>query len=173
MINIAKRTESYIHKISQNLRWISMGTLFLMMFLVTAGVIARYIFNKPIKGDMEIQELMMVLIVFVALPFLQHEKGNVYVELLVERLKGRPKAILQTVSQLLGMLILILIIWQTGIKAVHGLASMNTDVTLSLLIPTAPFVLIADIGLVFFGIEWLIGLIHSFHQAIKPQTAKQ
>ncbi len=50
-----------------------MGTLFLMMFFVVAGVIARYIMSRPIKGDMEIQELGMVLVVFVAFPFLQSE----------------------------------------------------------------------------------------------------
>jgi TRAP-type C4-dicarboxylate transport system permease small subunit len=166
MLNIAKSVESFIHRISRGIRWISMGTLFLMMFFVTVGVIARYIMNKPIKGDMEIQELGMVLVVFVAFPFLQSEKGNVYVELLVDRLKGRRKAILQSFAYLIGLAIIVLITWQTGVRIARDLASPSFDVTLTLYISRIPFLLIADIGLALFGIEWLIELIHCLYRAI-------
>jgi TRAP-type C4-dicarboxylate transport system permease small subunit len=174
MLSIARSIESLIHSISRRIRWVSMGTLFLMMFFVAAGVIARYIMSRPIKGDMEIQELGMVLVVFVALSFLQSEKGNVYVELLVDRLKGRSKAILQSFAYLIGLGIIVLIIWQTGVKAVRDFASFGSNVTPSLYIPKAPFLLIADIGLALFGIEWLIELIHCSYRAIvskQPQKA--
>jgi TRAP-type transport system small permease protein len=174
MLKIAMTAESIIHSFSRKIRWISMGVLFLMMFFVAAGVIARYIMNRPIKGDMEIQELGMVLVVFVALPFLQSEKGNVYVELLIDRLTGRKKAILGSLAYLLGIIIIALIVWQTGVKVARDFASFGSNVTLSLYIPIAPFLLIADIGLGLFGIEWLIELIHNLHRAVagkQPQKS--
>jgi TRAP-type transport system small permease protein len=162
--NVGSAIESTIHRISKQITWLSMGMLFLMMILVTVGVIARYVFNSPLRGDMEIQELMMVLIVFVAFPFCQMEKGNVYVELLVDRLKGRSKAILQSFAYFIGLVVIVLIIWQTGLKAIHGMAHLNSDITLMLGIPVAPFVLIADIGLILFAAEWLIELVHSIQR---------
>jgi TRAP-type C4-dicarboxylate transport system permease small subunit len=156
--------ESTVHWISKQLTWLSMAMLFLMVLIVTVGVIARYAFNSPLRGDMEVQELMMVVIVFIAFPFCQMEKGNVYVELLVDRLKGRPKAILQSFAYFIGLIIIVLIIWQTGLRAIRGIVDVNSDITLMLNIPIAPFVLIADIGLILFAAEWLIELVHSIHR---------
>jgi TRAP-type transport system small permease protein len=174
MLKIARSSELFVHNISRKIRWISMGALFLMMFFVAAGVIARYLMHRPIKGDMEIQELAMVLVVFVALPFLQSEKGNVYVELLIDRLKGRKKAILGSFAYTLGIIIIAFLVWQTGVKAARDFASFGSNVTLALYIPIAPFLLIADIGLGLFGIEWLIELIHNLHRAVatnEPQKS--
>jgi TRAP-type transport system small permease protein len=159
--NMGSAIESIVHRLNKYIIWISMGTLFLMMVLVTIGVVARYLFNSPLRGDMEIQELMMVLIVFIAFPFCQMEKGNVYVELLIDRLKGRSKAILQSCAYFAGLIIIALIIWQTGLRAFHGLANIKSDITLTLAIPIAPFILIADIGLLLFALEWLFELVHS------------
>jgi TRAP-type transport system small permease protein len=164
MRKVAGTIESGIHWISKQLTWISMFMLFLMMILVTVGVIARYAFNSPLKGDMEVQELMMVLIIFVAFPFCQMQKGNVYVELLVDRLKGRARAILQSFAYLIGLFIISLIIWQTWLRAIRGFTDTNSDITLMLEIPVAPFVMIAEIGLILFATEWLIELIHSIHR---------
>jgi TRAP-type C4-dicarboxylate transport system permease small subunit len=109
---------------------------------------------------------MMVLIVFLALPYCQLEKGQVYIELLVDRLKGRLKAIFHSFAYLIGLIIIVLIIWQTGLRAIHGLASIHTEVTLSLLIPISPFLMIATISLALMGVEWLIQLIYSIRQAV-------
>jgi|WetSurMetagenome_2_1015567.scaffolds.fasta_scaffold197866_2 TRAP-type transport system small permease protein len=164
MRKVAGSIESKIHWISKQLTWLSMTMLFLMMILVTVGVIARYIFNSPLRGDIEIQELMMVLIVFIAFPFCQMEKSNVYVELVVDRLRGRARAILQSCAYFIGLVIIALIIWQTGLRAIRGFTDVNSDITLMLGIPVAPFVLIADIGLILFAAEWVIELVHSIHR---------
>jgi TRAP-type transport system small permease protein len=164
MQNILDAIESTIHRISRQITWLSMGILFLMVLLVTVGVIARYVFNSPLRGDIEIQELMMVLIIFIAFPFCQMEKGNVYVELLVDRLNGRSKAIFQSFAYLMGLFIIILIIWQTGLRVIRGMVDVHSDITLMLGIPVAPFVLVAEIGLILFAAEWLIELVHSLNR---------
>jgi TRAP-type C4-dicarboxylate transport system permease small subunit len=158
--------ENAIHRISQWIRLVSQGTLFIMIFLVTAGVIARYIFNSPLKGDMEIQELMMVLIVFLALPFCQLEKGNVYVEIVANRFKGWTKEFFHSLVYLLGFFIIALIVWQMGERAINGFTEFHRHVTLTLWIPITPFVLIATIGLALMGLEWLIELVHSVRKLL-------
>jgi TRAP-type C4-dicarboxylate transport system permease small subunit len=163
--------EEAVHRLSRGIRFISQVALFLMMFFVSAGVIARYFLNNPIKGDLEIQELMMVLIVFLALPYCQLEKRHVYVEVLINHLKGRTKTILSSFAYFIGFIIIVLIVWQTGARAIKGFMAFHNDVTLSLWIPISPFLAVACIGLALTGIEWLIALIYTLQ--IKNHAVNQ
>jgi TRAP-type C4-dicarboxylate transport system permease small subunit len=52
-----------------------------MMCLTGADVLARYIFNAPIKGAFELVELMMVLLVYLAFPLAILANANIEVEL--------------------------------------------------------------------------------------------
>ena len=158
--------ERVIHRTSRSLRWISASVLFAMMFFVAADVIGRYFLNRPIKGDLELQEIMMVLIVFLALPYCQTEKGNVHVELVVDALKGRSKAILQSFAYLIGLSIIILLVWQMGLRGLQGLSSSRTDFTAMLLIPVWPFALIAATGMALMAVEWLVDLICSVRRVV-------
>ena len=154
-------SEKITHHLSRWIRLVSEVMLFLMMFFVFADVIGRYIIHKSIKGDIEIQELMMVLIVFLALPYCQLEKVHIFVELLVNRLKGRLKAILESLTYLIGFGVIVILTWQLGLRSLTQIISPLPEKTDMLLIPLSPFMLVATIGLALFGVEWLIDLIHS------------
>lgn len=161
LITMVNVSEKIIHQLSRWIRFVSGSMLFLMMFFVAADVFGRYFINKSIKGDIELQELMMVLIVFLALPYNQLEKGNIFVELLVARLKGRTRAILESFTYLVGFVIIIFLVWQLGLRAFNGITSPHPEATTILQIPIPPFILVAVIGLALMGVEWLIDLIHS------------
>lgn len=60
--------------------YISLGSLFVLTFLVTSDVIGRYIFMRPIKGTEDISEIIMVLTVFLSLGLTQYVKGHVSIE---------------------------------------------------------------------------------------------
>jgi TRAP-type C4-dicarboxylate transport system permease small subunit len=59
--------------------------LFVMGF-VGAEVLMRYAFNSPIPGHLELSELMMPVIVFLALSYTQATHGHVGMELLLDAL---------------------------------------------------------------------------------------
>jgi TRAP-type transport system small permease protein len=159
---VLKDSVKGIHQFNKWIRLISEVILFLMMLLVAADVVGRYFINKPIKGDIEIQELMMVLIVFLALPFSQIEKVHIFVELLVSHLKGRLKSILESTTYLMGFGIIVMLVWQLGLRGWHGITSPRPETTSILQIPISPFIMIAALGLALMGVEWLIDLIYSF-----------
>lgn len=167
---IFNKFENTVHRISDWIRWISISFLLIMMLFVTVDVISRYTIGKTIKGDLELQELMMVLIVFLAFPYCTMRKRNIYVELLIERLKGRTKAIVSSFASLVGMAILSVIIWQTALRGWEGVTGSQHELTLLLNIPLAPFMLIAAVGLAFMGLEWLIYTVHTFTLAIGKQA---
>jgi len=92
---------------------ISLLSLLIMVFFVTVDVIGRYLFNKPITGGMEIQELMMVVIVFLAMGVATQEKTHVIVELLIQYFKGRTLTITNSITGLISFAFVALLVWQT------------------------------------------------------------
>jgi TRAP-type C4-dicarboxylate transport system permease small subunit len=65
---------------------ISAVSTFVMMALVVANIIGRYLFNKPLTGTLEITESLLVLMIFLSLALTQYEGGHIRVTLLTRRL---------------------------------------------------------------------------------------
>lgn len=57
------------------------GVLSVMMALTGADVIARYVLNAPIKGAFELTEILLVCLVFLAMPLAMLSQSHVEVEL--------------------------------------------------------------------------------------------
>ena len=165
------KIEKVIYTVSRGIRFLSISMLFIMMLFVTAGVLGRYILNKPIKGDIEIQELMMVVIVFSAMAYATTMKQHVFVELLVVRLKGRGLAVINSIALVLGLAILALIIWRTGVYGWNEMISPSGKYTGMLKIPVAPFILLADAGLILMFLVFLCQFIRSLSSVIRSQLA--
>lgn len=162
---IGGTTERGIHGLSKGMAWVAAGIIFLMMFLVTADVAGRYVFNKPIKGALEIAELMMVLLVFLAMSYCTLKAGHVVVDLVTSRLSSRTNAILNVVTSLASAVIVGFIAWQLGMKGWREVVSSSSRLTLLLQIPEAPFYLVAAIGSLIACVELLIHSFHSLGQA--------
>jgi TRAP-type transport system small permease protein len=148
-----------IHKFNRYVAFISVTMLLIMVFFVAVDVFGRYLFNHPILGGMEIQELMMVVIIFLALGITTYDKQHVYVELLVNRLKGRTQAIVNSFATLASFIFIALLIWQTAKSGISDLTSEASTITPSLSIPVAPFIFVAALGLIFMALEFFVDLV--------------
>ncbi|MCC5811099.1 MAG: TRAP transporter small permease [Ectothiorhodospiraceae bacterium] len=56
--------------------------LFALMLLTTADVLGRFLFNTPITGTVELTQLMLAALVFLALPVVCWREGHITVDLL-------------------------------------------------------------------------------------------
>lgn len=56
--------------------------LFILMLLTTLDVIGRYFFNEPLPGAFEMTELLMVLVIFGALPIVTEQRRHIVVDVL-------------------------------------------------------------------------------------------
>jgi TRAP-type C4-dicarboxylate transport system permease small subunit len=56
--------------------------LFCMMTLTFVDVVLRYIFNAPLRGSFEITELMLVVLIFAALPLVSRREEHVVMDFL-------------------------------------------------------------------------------------------
>ena len=63
------------------------GMVFLigLMAMVVIEVVARYVFNKPIQGYIDIMEMMMVALVFLSLAYCQRTGGHIRMEIFMTR----------------------------------------------------------------------------------------
>jgi TRAP-type C4-dicarboxylate transport system permease small subunit len=90
----------------------STGLLLVMLFLGTADVLGRYLFNRPLSGSQEIFEILLPGIVLLGWAYAQRLKVHVSVDLFFNRFQARFKAIVTLLITCLALAISILIVWQ-------------------------------------------------------------
>ena len=84
----------------------------LLMILVIADILGRYLFNSPVPMTYEVGSFLMVFIVFLGLAYTQRQGAHIRVEFLTLRLSSRTRAILDIVASSLGFLLYVTIVYQ-------------------------------------------------------------
>ncbi len=128
--------------------------LMIMMCLTFVDVVARYVFNRPIRGGFEVTELLLLVLIFAGLPLVSHADEHVTMDFIDRLLQGRSRAWLNRAVHLVVAALMFFMAWQVTIKA--GRISSYGDATDVLRIVYGPFVYFsaAMIG--------LAGLIHLY-----------
>jgi TRAP-type C4-dicarboxylate transport system permease small subunit len=156
-----RRIQKILDAITAGVSWVGAGALVLMIMVVVANVVGRYLFRKPVLGAVEIVGLLTVVVVFCVLAFTEAKGAHIVVDILVSRLHGRTKAILARIMSLLGAVFFTIMGWQGWDLMLSNLSPfVRTSGVLS--IPFAPFMLIMAFGCVLFGLELLV---HVFNPA--------
>ncbi len=116
--------------------WVAAAALAAMMLLTVADVLLRAAINRPIRGTLEIVELLLACTFFLALPasFLRDEHIVVdIVDGFVGGETGRWVPLLRRFSCMLGVVVMAVMAWQGWIAAKDTLAF--NDVTSDLALP--------------------------------------
>lgn len=94
---------SVFNRLVNLLTVIAAGLLVPMMFLVSADVVGRYIFNRPLPAVFEINsDFLMVLVVFFPMAYVHQRKEHVFITLFTDPMPAKVRAVLETVSVLIG-----------------------------------------------------------------------
>src|SRR3954470_13262285 len=108
------------------------------MLVTFVDVVARYLFNRPIRGAFEVTELLLLVLIFAGLPLVSHADEHVTMDFIDRILPaGGARLVLRIVHALCAALFFFLT-WQIWIKA--GRISGYGDTTDVLRIPVGPFV---------------------------------
>jgi TRAP-type C4-dicarboxylate transport system permease small subunit len=151
-----------IRKVTSVVVWVSMACLLLMMFLTTGDVAGRYLFYYPKQGAQDFTELLLVVTIFMGIPYTQLIKGHVCVGILTSRLSSYSKAILDTITSLIGAAIFAFTAWQLGKRAWVSLLNPGLYKTPTIEIPIGPFVLISAIGCVMLCLVLVLDFLDSW-----------
>jgi TRAP-type C4-dicarboxylate transport system permease small subunit len=92
------------------------GTFVLIMMLMTTlDVICRYIFNSPIQGNYELQPLLLVGVVYLAVSSIQAKRSHISLDLFSSRLSKGNQYTFRLFGDLVFILFSAVICWQFAI----------------------------------------------------------
>src|SRR5213075_3409607 len=128
--------------------------LLAMMCLTFVDVVARYLFNRPIRGAFEITELMLLVLIFAGLPLVSHADEHVTMDFIDRMLPERVAALWVRVVHAACAAIMFFLSWQVWIKA--GRISGYGDTTDVLRVLVGPFVYFMALMIA------LTGVVHVF-----------
>jgi TRAP-type C4-dicarboxylate transport system permease small subunit len=129
-------------------------TLALLMFLTVADVFSRYLLNMPVPGTFELTEMSMVLIVFLALGLAEHDREHIALDLAYNYFSPGFKKITDCFVELINLTVVGAICWQ--LYAYSNRMAEGNYTTAVLKLPIHPFVLVALIGTLTYGLAIIV-----------------
>ena len=109
-----------------------------MMLLTFVDVVARYVFNRPLRGGFEVTELLLLVLIFAGLPLVSHADEHVTMDFVDRLLSRRGRAWLGRIVHLLVSAMFFFMAWQISIRAAR--VADYGDATDVLRIEYGPFV---------------------------------
>ena len=151
-----------VRTINRVMGYVASGFLIILMLLTVVDVFLRYFFNSPLTGTTEISQLMMIIIVFPALGWAAIDRAHIRVDLLVNQLPNRPKALFSSITLLIALGIYIIIAWRSFLES----AVVNRQTSL-INLPFAPFYWLMSVSLAVFCLAILALIIEDIGKAVK------
>ncbi len=134
------------------------AVLALMMYVVFADVLLRYVFNAPIAGSVEIIYCLMGLLIAMGFGLVTYEDGHVRVDILTNVLPQRARAACDALAHLLSVIAAGLVCWRLWITALDQAHDLNETQVLAL-----PVWLVALVMALCSVLLILTLLLHFFH----------
>lgn len=107
------RVSEYYRRFVAGFAIVSGVSLAVMMLSTTIDTSLRYFINRPIAGVFELNEVALVVCVFMGLAWCQIERGHIRVTLLLIRLPPRLIVIIDTVVWIVAFAFVMILVIQT------------------------------------------------------------
>lgn len=160
--DIGQSVEKSIRKITNTLRAIAMGVLVMLMFLGTADVIGRYLFDKPIKGVYSISEVMLVVVVFFGWAYTLSVGKHVKIDTVFLLFPPRVRTLSGVITSVIALVTFSLITWQSALRAMN---SQKAHEIIDILeIPVYPFQFLVSVGSFALCLELIVQILQSLNQ---------
>lgn len=132
-----QQATTLVNGVSRAVGYVSAALLVAMGGLTIADVLMRYLFNHPIRGTLELLDVLMALFVFAGLASNTASGGDVLADFLTDKWPPFVRRALDCFSAALGAAMYGLIAW--GMFQQARKAAAIGDMTPALLLPVAPF----------------------------------
>lgn len=103
---------AFIERLGKALEAVASVILLAMMVIVTTEVFLRYVLKTSLRWSFEMTDYMMIAVVFLGAAYVQAEKQHIRMDLMITRLTGRVRTVLEIVSPVLGLIMFSLITWK-------------------------------------------------------------
>ena len=138
-----ERLMRYVNSINNTLCIVALALLAVLMFLTATDVTGRF-FGYPIRGALQMSEMMQVMIICLAWPFTTATMGHVRVDFFVSHFPLWLQNKIDIITNILTLFVFILIAWQGVILTMSNMEM--GDLVAIINIPLFPFQIIVVIG---------------------------
>ncbi|MEE2760201.1 MAG: TRAP transporter small permease [Pseudomonadota bacterium] len=142
--------------------------LAIMMFLTLADVIGR-MFNSPIVGTVEVTELIMGMMIYLAVGYTTIHRGHIRVDILISRFSPRVQGILDTLTHLIALGFMLIVCWRLFLQAFSRIE--NNDITQIWEIPVWPVAYIMAIASILMVTSLALHLVLAARSSITGQES--
>jgi TRAP-type C4-dicarboxylate transport system permease small subunit len=130
------------------------AVIFLLVFLASANILGRWLFDLPIDGYVDWVEQAMAFFAFLGLSFTQRLGGHIRMDMLVGYLRGRLLWLSELVSAVLMFLITLVLIYGSYLHFYR--AYQIGDSSLDIDLPTWPAKLVVPVALSILALRLLL-----------------
>jgi TRAP-type C4-dicarboxylate transport system permease small subunit len=135
-----------------------------MMALTVVAVIMRKIFDAPILGVNDLDQLSLIALVFFGIAYCGYTRGHISVDMIESFVGRKVLIVLDVIVNMCGGIFLLVVSWHTVLRAVD--AKVQNDATNMLFAPLFPFYLMVAGG---FALYAFLLIIHALRAAIEPR----
>lgn len=137
---------STLERVSKGLALMGACALAGMVLIISADVVSRTFFDKPIQMTCDLTELLLVIVIFLGLPYTTFLKEHVRVEFFVHMISSqRILTLIQIITGFLGIGLLALLVRATTEDAIYSFKIR--ELTLVAMFPISPFKFLIVVGL--------------------------
>lgn len=142
----------------------------IMMLYITGDVLGRYLFDKPLPVSFEIAEMLMIFVVFAALPYVHVCRKHLRLTFLFKRMPPQGQLIGDVLALVIGIFIFAIIAWQATDWAMS--AWHTNEYRLGVVrIPYFPARFALAIGAYITTLEFLVDLVGRIRQFLSSRGA--
>jgi TRAP-type transport system small permease protein len=155
---MSKFAGTWEEKIDAVLGLAASAILLVLMFITFADVVARYLFNFPLRGAFEITELMLLVLIFAGLPLVSHADEHVTMDFIDHMLPLPALRALERLVHALCAAVMFFLAWLIWLKA--GKIAAYGDTTDVLRILVSPFVYFMAVMIALTGVVHLFKIVY-------------
>lgn len=111
---------SWLHKINIAFGFVAAAAIAMMMISTSLDTTFRYAFNAPIAGVFELNEVLLVIAVFLTVCWTQETRGHTRVILIMRKFSIRNAIRLDTLCWVLCFIFLAVMGWQSAREALRS-----------------------------------------------------
>ena len=163
----ARQVNRFSWLIEKSLSLISAAMIMFAMLLVSAEVISRKLFNTPIPGQLELGELLMPPIVFLAIAYTQSTGGHVRMTLVIDHFPAPWRHAAEIVVKLLAIAVCAVLCFYSAKYAYR--AWQFNDVTMSSpYLVIWPSAIMVPLGLFLVALRVYLEVLHLLFPKLLP-----
>jgi TRAP-type C4-dicarboxylate transport system permease small subunit len=128
--------------------------LVVMALFTSVDVVLRYVFNRPIVGSIDVIQLMLVVLIFLALPYAGRSGAHIIVDLVPDYPSKRLGRIRDAIVSLLSAFAFGILTWQACLRAAQ--AAMLDEASNILVVPFWPFFYVMAAGAALYSVALVL-----------------